>query len=175
MKLHLFFDMIAVKERCFIMQISSRFTMAIHMFCLLADTFSDQKMTRWFYGSKHWKPIRWLSVNINTKGRVLLKLKVVWHYCIHWADYIPDVAKAVECSMMKNYFISWESQSEMSGGGKNIHHVFDVMLEQGEAMEKKFGKWYTCWCGKRYCSKSDVTIDITTKSKKCYTLHKHKM
>ena len=91
------------------MQISSRFTMAIHMFACI-DTFSDQKMTSDFMAAS-------IGTNPVIVRKILQQLKadglievargtggVTITRPLEQITFL-DVYKAVECSQMKNYFI----------------------------------------------------------------------
>ena len=91
------------------MQISSRFTMAIHMFACI-DTFSDQKMTSDFMAAS-------IGTNPVIVRKILQQLKaaglievvrgtggVTITRPLEQITFL-DVYKAVECAQMKNCFI----------------------------------------------------------------------
>ena len=97
------------------MQISSRFTMAIHMFACI-DTFSDQKMT--------------IKVSRGTGGVTITRP----------LDQITflDIYKAVECTPDEELFHFHENPNSNCPVGRNIHRVLDGrLLQVQKAMEDK--------------------------------------
>ena len=100
------------------MQISSRFTMAIHMFACI-DTFSDQKMTS--------------EVARGTGGVTITRP-------LEQITFL-DVYKAVECAPDEQLFHFHENPNQKCPVGKNIHHVLDKrLLEVQRAMEEKLSE-----------------------------------
>ena len=124
------------------MQISSRFTMAIHMFACI-DTFTDRKMTSDFMAAsigtnpvivrkllQQLKAARLIEVSRGTGGVTVTKP----------LDEITflDVYKAVECTPDEQLFHFHENPNPKCPVGKNIHHVLDDRLNQVQkAMEDK--------------------------------------
>ncbi len=127
------------------MQISSRFTIAIHMFACI-DTFSDQKMTSDFMASS-------IGTNPVIVRKILQQLKA--------ADLIEvargtggvsikktldqitflDVYRAVECAPEEQLFHFHENPNQQCPVGKNIHRVLDNrLLEVQKAMEDKLAE-----------------------------------
>ena len=116
------------------MQISSRFTMAIHMFACI-DTFTDRKMTSDFMAAsigtnpvivrkllQQLKAARLIEVSRGTGGVTVTKP----------LDEITflDVYKAVECTPDEQLFHFHENPNPKCPVGKNIHHVLDDRLNQ---------------------------------------------
>ena len=105
------------------MQISSRFTMAIHMFACI-DTFSDQKMTSDFMAASIGK------VSRGTGGVTITRP----------LDQITflDIYKAVECTPDEELFHFHENPNSNCPVGRNIHRVLDGrLLQVQKAMEDK--------------------------------------
>ena len=108
------------------MQISSRFTMAIHMFACI-DTFSDQKMTSDFMAASiGTNPviIRKLLQQLKAAGLIKVSRGTGGVTITRPLDQITflDIYKAVECSPV----------------GRNIHRVLDGrLLQVQKAMEDK--------------------------------------
>ena len=124
------------------MQISSRFTMAIHMFACI-DTFTDRKMTSDFMAAS-------IGTNPVIVRKLLQKLKAAGLIEVSRGtggvtvtkplDEITflDVYKAVECTPDEQLFHFHENPNPKCPVGKNIHHVLDDRLNQVQkAMEDK--------------------------------------
>ena len=108
------------------MQISSRFTMAIHMFACI-DTFSDQKMTSDFMAAS-------IGTNPVITGGVTITRP------LEQITFL-DVYKAVECAPDEQLFHFHENPNQKCPVGKNIHHVLDKrLLEVQRAMEEKLSE-----------------------------------
>lgn len=124
------------------MQISSRFTMAIHMFACI-DTFKDQKMTSAFMaGSIGTNPviIRKLLQQLKAAGLVEVSRGTGGVTITRPLSGITflDVYRAVECTPDENLFHFHENPNPACPVGKNIHRVLDGRLHQvQEAMEAK--------------------------------------
>ena len=114
------------------MQISSRFTMAIHMFACI-DTFSDQKMTSDFMAAS-------IGTNPVIVRKILQQLKAAGLIEVARGTFL-DVYKAVECTPDEELFHFHENPNQKCPVGKNIHHVLDKrLLEVQRAMEKKLSE-----------------------------------
>lgn len=124
------------------MQISSRFTMAIHMFACI-DTFTDQKMTSDFMaGSIGTNPviIRKLLQQLKAAGLVKVSRGTGGVTITKPLEEITflDVYRAVECSPDEELFHFHENPNQMCPVGRNIHHVLDDKLVRVQkAMEKE--------------------------------------
>lgn len=124
------------------MQISSRFTMAIHMFACI-DTFTDQKMTSDFMaGSIGTNPviIRKLLQQLKAAGLVEVSRGTGGVTITKPLEEITflDVYRAVECSPDEELFHFHENPNQMCPVGRNIHHVLDDKLARVQkAMEKE--------------------------------------
>ncbi|MDD6657665.1 MAG: Rrf2 family transcriptional regulator [Lachnospiraceae bacterium] len=124
------------------MQISSRFTMAIHMFACI-DTFTDQKMTSDFMaGSIGTNPviIRKLLQQLKAAGLVEVSRGTGGVTITKPLEEITflDVYRAVECSPDEELFHFHENPNQMCPVGGNIHHVLDDKLVRVQkAMEKE--------------------------------------
>ena len=127
------------------MQISSRFTIAIHMFACI-DTFSDQKMTSDFMASS-------IGTNPVIVRKILQQLKAVDLIEVargtggvsikKTLDQITflDVYRAVECAPEEQLFHFHENPNQQCPVGKNIHRVLDNrLLEVQKAMEDKLAE-----------------------------------
>ena len=124
------------------MQISSRFTMAIHMFACI-DTFTDQKMTSDFMAAsigtnpvivrkllQQLKAAGLIEVSRGTGGVTVTK---PLNEITFW-----DIYKAVECTPDEELFHFHENPNQACPVGRNIHHVLDDKLAKvQEAMEKE--------------------------------------
>ena len=124
------------------MQISSRFTMAIHMFACI-DTFTDQKMTSDFMAAsigtnpvivrkllQQLKAAGLIEVSRGTGGVTVTK---PLNEITFW-----DIYKAVECTPDEELFHFHENPNQACPVGKNIHHVLDDKLAKvQEAMERE--------------------------------------
>ena len=124
------------------MQISSRFTMAIHMFACI-DTFTDQKMTSDFMAAsigtnpvivrkllQQLKAAGLIEVSRGTGGVTVTKP-------LNEITFL-DIYKAVECTPDEELFHFHENPNQACPVGKNIHHVLDDKLAKvQEAMERE--------------------------------------
>ena len=124
------------------MQISSRFTMAIHMFACI-DTFTDQKMTSDFMAAsigtnpvivrkllQQLKAAGLIEVSRGTGGVTVTKL-------LSEITFL-DIYKAVECTPDEELFHFHENPNQACPVGRNIHHVLDDKLAKvQEAMERE--------------------------------------
>lgn len=122
------------------MQISSRFTMAIHMFACI-DTFKEMKMTSDFMaGSIGTNPviIRKLLGQLKAAGLVEVARGtggVTIKNPLNEITFL-DVYKAVECAPDEELFHFHENPNQECPVGRNIHHVLDDKLIQiQKAME----------------------------------------
>lgn len=127
------------------MQISSRFTMAIHMFACI-DTFSDQKMTSDFMaGSIGTNPviIRKLLQQLKAAGLIEVSRGTGGVTITRPLDQITflDIYRAVECTPDEELFHFHENPNPNCPVGKNIHRVLDNrLLEVQKAMEQKLSQ-----------------------------------
>ena len=124
------------------MQISSRFTKAIHMFACI-DTFTDQKMTSDFMAAsigtnpvivrkllQQLKAAGLIEVSRGTGGVTVTKP-------LNEITFL-DIYKAVECTPDEELFHFHENPNQACPVGKNIHHVLDDKLAKvQEAMERE--------------------------------------
>ena len=124
------------------MQISSRFTMAIHMFACI-DTFTDRKMTSDFMAASiGTNPVivRKLLQQLKAAGLIEASRGTGGVTVTKPLDEITflDVYKAVECTPDEQLFHFHENPNPKCPVGKNIHHVLDDRLNQVQkAMEDK--------------------------------------
>ena len=124
------------------MQISSRFTMAIHMFACI-DTFKDQKMTSDFMaGSIGTNPVivRKLLQQLKSAGLIEVARGTGGVTITKPLDEITflDIYKAVECTPNEKLFHFHENPNKLCPVGRNIHHVLDEkLLKIQQAMEKE--------------------------------------
>lgn len=124
------------------MQISSRFTMAIHMFACI-NTFVDQKMTSDFMaGSIGTNPviIRKLLQQLKTAGLVEVARGTGGVTITKPLEEISflDVYRAVECSPDEELFHFHENPNPECPVGRNIHHILDDKLTRVQkAMERE--------------------------------------
>lgn len=114
------------------MQISSRFTMAIHMFACI-DTFSDQKMTSDFMAASiGTNPVivRKLLQQLKAAGLIEVSRGTGGVTITRPLDKITflDVYKAVECAPDEELFHFHENPNQKCPVGKNIHKVLDNRL-----------------------------------------------
>lgn len=125
------------------MQISSRFTIAVHVLICIETFKSDYKVTSDFLAS---------SVNVNPVviRRLLLQLKKAGLINVKRGSGGTDIEKpleeitlldiynAVECVEDGKLFHFHESPNRLCPVGKNIHALLDVRLEEiQKAMEKE--------------------------------------
>ena len=127
------------------MQISSRFTMAIHMFTCI-DTFSDQKMTSDFMaGSIGTNPVIIRKILQQLKAAGLIEVSrgtggVTITRPLEQITFL-DIYKAVECTPEELLFHFHENPNPNCPVGKNIHRVLDNrLLEVQKAMEEKLSQ-----------------------------------
>lgn len=116
------------------MQISSRFTMAIHMFACV-DTFKEQKMTSDFMAAS-------IGTNPVIIRKLLQQLKVAGLIEVARGTggvritrplediTFLDVYRAVECTPDNELFHFHENPNEKCPVGRNIHHVLDDKLNK---------------------------------------------
>lgn len=127
------------------MQISSRFTMAIHMFACI-DTFSNQKMTSDFMAeSIGTNPVivRKILQQLKAAGLVEVARGTGGVKVTKSLDQITflDVYRAVECTPEEELFHFHENPNPKCPVGKNIHGILDKrLLEVQSAMEEKLSK-----------------------------------
>lgn len=127
------------------MQISSRFTMAIHMFACI-DTFSDQKMTSDFMaGSIGTNPVivRKLLQQLKAAGLIEVSRGTGGVKITRPLDQITflDIYKAVECTPDEELFHFHENPNPKCPVGRNIHHILDErLLDVQKAMEEKLSQ-----------------------------------
>lgn len=127
------------------MQISSRFTMAIHMFACI-DTFSDQKMTSDFMAASiGTNPviIRKLLQQLKAAGLIEVQRGTGGVTITKPLDEITflDIYKAVECAPDEQLFHFHENPNQKCPVGRNIHRVLDERLcEVQKAMEAKLAE-----------------------------------
>ena len=125
------------------MQISSRFTIAVHVLICIETFKNDYKVTSDFLAS---------SVNVNPVviRRLLQQLKKAGIINVKRGSGCADIKKrldeitlldvynAVECVEDGRLFHFHESPNERCPVGKNIHALLDVRLEEiQKAMERK--------------------------------------
>lgn len=124
------------------MQISSRFTMAIHMFACI-DTFAGQKMTSDFMaGSVGTNPvvIRKLLQQLKAAGLVEVARGTGGVHITRPLEQITflDIYRAVECTPDEELFHFHENPNAQCPVGRNIHAVLDKKLDKvQEAMERE--------------------------------------
>ena len=124
------------------MQISSRFTMAIHMFACI-DTFSDQKMTSDFMAASiGTNPVivRKLLQQLKAAGLIEVSRGTGGVTITRPLDKITflDVYKAVECAPDEELFHFHENPNQKCPVGKNIHKVLDSrLIKVQKAMENE--------------------------------------
>ena len=124
------------------MQISSRFTMAIHMFACI-DTFTDQKMTSDFMAASiGTNPVIVRKLLQQLKAAGLIEVSrvtggVTVTKPLNEITFL-DIYKAVECTPDEELFHFHENPNQACPVGKNIHHVLDDKLAKvQEAMERE--------------------------------------
>lgn len=124
------------------MQISSRFTMAIHMFACI-DVFADKKMTSDFMASsigtnpvivrkllQQLKTANLIEVSRGTGGVTITRP-------LEEITFL-DIYRAVECTPKEELFHFHEKPNELCPVGRNIHHILDEkLLKVQQAMEKE--------------------------------------
>ena len=127
------------------MQISSRFTMAIHMFSCI-DTFSDQKMTSDFMAASiGTNPviIRKLLQQLKAAGLIEVLRGTGGVKITRPLDKITflDIYRAVECAPNEQLFHFHENPNPACPVGRNIHKVLDNrLLQVQKAMEDKLAE-----------------------------------
>lgn len=125
------------------MQISSRFTIAIHVLICIETFKKDNRVTSDFLAS---------SVNVNPVviRRLLQQLKMAGIVNVVRGSggtviakpieqiTLLDIYNAVECVEDGNLFHFHENPNNLCPVGKNIHNILDVRLDKiQEAMEKE--------------------------------------
>ena len=124
------------------MQISSRFTMAIHMFACI-DTFTDQTMPSDFMAASigtHPGIVRKLLQQLKAAGLIEVSRGTGGVTVTKPLNEITflDIYKAVECTPDEELFHFHENPNQACPVGKNIHHVLDDKLAKvQEAMERE--------------------------------------
>lgn len=128
------------------MQISSRFTIAIHIFACI-DTFEkERKITSDFLaGSVHANPviIRKLLSQLKAAGLVAVKRGSGGASISKPLNQITflDVYNAVECIDNGELFHFHENPNQECPVGRNIHHILDEKLQRVQrAMEDEMKK-----------------------------------
>ncbi len=127
------------------MQISSRFTMAVHMFACM-DVFKDLKMTSDFMAqSIGTNPviIRKLLQQLKAAGLIEVLRGTGGVKIKRPLDEITflDIYQAVECTPKEELFHFHEKPNQKCPVGRNIHHVLDDKLEKvQQAMEEQLSK-----------------------------------
>lgn len=116
------------------MQISSRFTMAIHMFACI-DTFKEQKMTSDFMAASiGTNPviIRKLLQQLKAAGLIEVARGTGGVRITRPLEDITflDVYRAVECTPDNELFHFHENPNEKCPVGRNIHRVLDDKLNK---------------------------------------------
>ena len=115
------------------MQISSRFTMAIHMFACI-DTFSDQKMTSDFMAASiGTNPVIVRKILQQLKAAGLIEVArgtggVTITRPLEQITFL-DVYKAVECAPDEELFHFHENPNPTCPVGRNMHSILDERLE----------------------------------------------
>lgn len=124
------------------MQISSRFTMAIHMFACI-DTFKNRKMTSDFMaGSIGTNPviIRKLLQKLKAAGLITVSRGTGGVEVTRPLEEITflDIYRAVECTPEEELFHFHENPNPLCPVGRNIHPILDDKLKRVQtAMEKE--------------------------------------
>lgn len=125
------------------MQISSRFTLAIHIFACI-DTFgSEYKVTSDFLaGSTNVNPVIIRKILGQLKGAGLIEVArgtggTTIAKPLKEITFL-DIYRAVECIENGNLFHFHENPNSNCPVGKNIHHVLDdKLLQVQSSMEKE--------------------------------------
>lgn len=127
------------------MQISSRFTMAIHMFACI-DTFSEQKMTSDFMAASiGTNPVIIRKLLQQLKAAGLIEVLrgtggVTIKKPLEEISFL-DIYRAVECAPDEELFHFHENPNPNCPVGKNIHQVLDQrLLQVQKAMEEKLAQ-----------------------------------
>lgn len=125
------------------MQISSRFTLAIHMFACISAFGSEYKVTSEFLAaSTNVNPviIRKISGQLRAAGLIAVARGTggaVIARPLHEITFL-DVYRAVECVEHGELFHFHENPSTDCPVGRNIHHILDDKLRQVQsAMERE--------------------------------------
>lgn len=124
------------------MQISSRFTLAVHILACIA-VFKDMKVTsNLLAGSTNTNPVivRKILGQLKNAGLIEVVRGTGGASLAKTADKISflDIYKAVECVEKGELFHFHENPNEKCPVGHNIHAVLDSKLEQIQiAMEKE--------------------------------------
>lgn len=127
------------------MQISSRFTMAIHMFACI-DTFSEQKMTSDFMAASiGTNPVIIRKLLQQLKAAGLIEVLrgtggVTIKKPLEEISFL-DIYRAVEWAPDEELFHFHENPNPNCPVGKNIHQVLDQrLLQVQKAMEEKLAQ-----------------------------------
>ena len=127
------------------MQISSRFTMAIHMFACI-DTFSEQKMTSDFMAASiGTNPVIIRKLLQQLKAAGLIEVLrgtggVTIKKPLEEISFL-EIYRAVECAPDEELFHFHENPNPNCPVGKNIHQVLDQrLLQVQKAMEEKLAQ-----------------------------------
>lgn len=127
------------------MQISSRFTIAIHMFACI-DTFSEQKMTSDFMAASiGTNPVIIRKLLQQLKAAGLIEVLrgtggVTIKKPLEEISFL-DIYRAVECAPDEELFHFHENPNPNCPVGKNIHQVLDQrLLQVQKAMEEKLAQ-----------------------------------
>lgn len=127
------------------MQISSRFTVAIHMFACI-DTFSEQKMTSDFMAASiGTNPVIIRKLLQQLKAAGLIEVLrgtggVTIKKPLEEISFL-DIYRAVECAPDEELFHFHENPNPNCPVGKNIHQVLDQrLLQVQKAMEEKLAQ-----------------------------------
>lgn len=142
------------------MQISSRFTIAVHIFAFINTFEKEYKITSDFLaGSVNVNPviIRKLMAQLKAAGLVNVQRGSGGATIVKPLDQITffDIYKAVECVENGELFHFHENSNQECPVGRNIHRILDDKLQQvQEAMENEMKK---------------ITIaDVVQDTKKCF-------
>ena len=113
------------------MQISSRFTIAVHVLIAIETFKNDRKVTSEFLASS-------ANVNPTVIRRLLQQLKKADIVTVKREITLLDVYNAVEAVENGRLFHFHENPNELCPVGRNIHKIMDRRLEEIQnAMEDK--------------------------------------
>lgn len=124
------------------MQISSRFSMAIHMFACIAIVKNQKTTSDFLAGSIGTNPVivRKLLQQLKAAGLVEVSRGTGGVTVTRPFDEITflDIYRAVECSPEEDLFHFHENPNNKCSIGRNIHSVLDDKLDRVQkAMEKE--------------------------------------
>ncbi|BAC44104.1 transcriptional regulator [Malacoplasma penetrans] len=128
------------------MQISSRFTIAIHIFVCIKTFEEDHKITSEFLASStNVNPviIRKILLQLKSSGLIEVQRGSGGSSIAKPLDQISflDIYKAVECIEKGKLFHFHENPNQECPVGKNIHNILDDKLEQVQkALEDELKK-----------------------------------